>query len=416
MGSPASLRDFRFKVGTTFNTSMTNGADANGSWNTSATTTKLRIAGFDDTGLVQEGIPDETLQTRLYGRPAPYAGLRKGTLRVSPYLAGAETGLTAHPEAIWLNAMMGGCQLPTNARTATVTDGASSSNQNIALLSASTHAVVGMAVLCGVKGDGRGNGEVKVITGIDASGINIGSETVAAMDTGDTVRFSTTVFLDPDAATRYLDWFAIGAATADQRQGVGCAGTFTISGTAPGELPKIDTDLMVPEWRPVPSNERATISYAAPSGNEPAYDRSIGMLQIQQSDSDPARDLFQGGDYAVDPGLALEEVPDLAGINGVGGYCKTPGAARIEATVLTDEDMTGLYDDFTARTNKVVVLQFGHAAEKCAAFELQKCHLADAPVSATINNQSAVKVVFEADDDYTANGELQSSALRIHMF
>tara|TARA_Y100000310_G_scaffold206450_1_gene206863 strand:+ start:271 stop:1521 length:1251 start_codon:yes stop_codon:yes gene_type:complete len=416
MGSPASLRDFRFKVGGTFNTAFTNAADAAGGWNTSASILKLRIAGFDQTGLVREGLPDETIQTRMYGRPAPYAGLRKGTLRVSPYLAGAESGITAHPEAIWLNAMMGGCQLPTNARSATVTDGASTDIGNIAMISADTHAVVGQAVLCGVKGDGRGNGEVKIITGIDGAGINVTPETTLAMATGDTVVFSTTVYLDQDAAQKYIDFMAIGHATPDQRQGIGCGGTFTISGIAPGELPKVDTDLMVPEHRWVPSSERGTMSQAAPSGNEPAYDRSIGSLQIQQTDSTATRDLFQGGDFALDPGLALEEIPDLGGVNGVGGYCKVPGAARMEATVLAAEDMRGLVDDFQNRTTKAAIMQFGHAAERTAAFEFQKCHLADMPIDATINNQAGVKIVLEADDDYVSGSELQSSAVRVHMF
>jgi hypothetical protein len=78
--------------------------------------------------------------------------------------------------------------------------------------------------------------------------------------------------------------------------------------------------------------------------------------------------------------------------------------------------MRGLVDDFQNRTTKAAIMQFGHAAERTAAFEFQKCHLADMPIDATINNQAGVKIVLEADDDYVSGSELQSSAVRVHMF
>lgn len=414
MASPNSIREFRYKATTDFNTTFLNAA--NGSWDVGGAVVKLRIVGFDDSGLVREGLPNETMQTRIYGKPAPIPGLRKGSLKVSTYLGGAESDTTACPEATLVSKFMGGIINPSNTRAAVVEAGTMSA-RNVVLGSANTYVSVGMAALVGVKGDSRGNGEVKIVSSVDAGGITFATVCSGTPAAGDALVFGTTCYLDPTATQEYIDTLSIGHATADQRQTIGGSGTFGISGTGIGELPKLDVELMVADHRYVPANERSALDQVnTGSGNTPPFERGIGMLQIYDDDTTTTRQVFKGGEISFTPGLAVEAHPDLSGVNGVGGWQKMPGAATMEATLLFDEDMPGLVTNFENETSKAVVLQYGHTATKCVAIDMQKCHLTDLPVPKAINNLSGVAVKLEAGDDYSATGELASSAFRIHWF
>jgi len=416
MASPSSIREFRFRVGTTFNTTHANAANAT-HWGANATdVTKMRLVAFDDTGLVQDGLASEELITRLYGRPAPYPGLRVGSMKFSAYLCGAESNVDDSPEATLLSKMMGGIQAPTNARSAVVGASAEMTSVNAALGSANTYCSAGMGVLVGVKGDGRGAGEVKIVSSVDSEAIQFTSVCSGTPIATDALVFSTTIYLDQTATQNYFDTLAIGHATDDQRQTIGGAGTFGISGTGPGELPKIDVDLTVADHQYAPTGSRSSLAHGTdPDGNDPAHDRAIGMFQLGDTDS-TTRAVYAGGDFAVSPNVTVEGHPDLNGVNGIGGFQAMPGAPTLEATLLMDEDTEGLVSDFEDRTDKSVVLQYGHTATKCAAVEMPLCHLTALPVPATINNLSGVKISLEAQDDYTSDGELQSSPLRIHLF
>ena len=158
--SPSSIREVRYMKGTTCNVAFGNGAEA--LWNIlDGTATKLRVIAYDDTGLVQEGMPDETIQTRMHATPKTIAGLRTGTLKMTTYAGAAFSNLAEAPEMGLVSASMGGLQSATNARSTTASG--TGTTVNVLITSADTYCVAGQAALIGVKGDGRGGGEVKPV-------------------------------------------------------------------------------------------------------------------------------------------------------------------------------------------------------------------------------------------------------------
>lgn len=413
MGSPARLRELRVKVGTTFNTNHANAGGATG-WNVDYSTVhKLPIVAFDDSGLTRPGLEDETIQTRMHAKPASIPGLSKGALKFSTYLEGAHANV-GYPSSInVLRALCGGMATATNARSGTA--GGAVSTVNIAKTSVNTYVVAGQAVLCGVKGDARGGGEVKPINGVSVDHIGISIATSAAVDTADALTFSTTLYPDEDATQQYIDALAIGHATADQRQTVGGSGSFAVSGLGVGEAPKVDVELAVADHQWCPSGSRASLGHSTTAdAGKPAFDKSIGLVHIGDHGTS-TRTAYKCGDIAFNPGLTHEELPEPSGINGLGGFQHMPGVPTLELTVLMDED-AGLLDDFTNQTAKTVLVQLGHAPTKCVAIELPKAYLDEQPAAATLGNMRGLKLKFHGTEDFVSGNDLRSAAWRLHAF
>lgn len=408
------LKEFRFRATGTFGVNHLNAA-ADGMWNTSlANVHKLQVTALDDSGLEQPGIEDETIQTRKYASPPPIPGLARGTVKVTTYLPGAYANVDPTPEMNMAWAILGGHQGPTNARSTTA--GAAVDTTNIAGTSLNTYAVAGMMVLCGVKGDGRGGGEVKPINStVDGGHIGLAVATAAAVDTDDPLVFGTAVFPDEDATQQYIDGLIVGHGTANQRQFIGAKGELAFSGLGVGELPKMDTTLTPADWRWCPSDGRASFTQGtAAQGGEPAFNKAIGLVHIGDN-GDSTRTAFKCGEFSFNPGHVTDDVPEPSGINGLGAVETMPGAATLEVTVLVDED-AGLIDDFANQTAKTVIVQLGHTARRCVAFHFPKCYLAARPQPAALGNSAAMKLMFRCDESYVSGDDLQSAAWSIHQF
>jgi len=414
MASPLALREVRVKTGSTFRTEHQNAASSD--WNAvDGTATKLRVTVYDDSGLVQEGLEDESLQTRMHAKDAPYEGLRGGTIKLAGYLGGAHANVDWSVGAIIANALLGGCVNPTTARSTVVIAG-TITTLNIPYDASLANVVAGQAMLLGTRGDGRGGGEVKPIASVTANAAQLDVAAAVAPNAGDAIVFSTTAYLDEDVAQTYIDGLGIGHATADQRQWIGGAGGLSITGLVPGEAPVMETELMVGDHQYVPTGDRTTLSHAvSPQGNDPATERGLGMFQVSDHDS-TTRTLVKGGDITFESGVAVEAFPNHAGLNGLGGFQRIPGVPKMEFTLLYDEDMLGLRDDFTGQTAKLIIYQTGTSATQTAAIEFPKAYLAAAPVPAALGNVSGVKIAVHGTEDFVASDNLLSSAVRIHWF
>lgn len=417
MASPAKIRELRVRPVATFNSNFTNGGAS--TWNViDSNAYKLRVQEYDDSGLTREGIPDETLQTRMYAKPDPVPGLSKGKLKFS-FFAGSASGAnvnTAPTEAIIVNAFLGGILECMNYRRAVAGVNNDVNCINVGHGSANSFALNGHAVLVGKKGDGRGNGEVKPVVRSNTTHIVLGIACNAAPAAGDLLSVSTTTFIDETATQEYLDTYALGHATADHRQTIGGMGAIKLKDAGTGGLPKWEVDLAVADHRWCDTNSRSTMAHSnAPLGADPPFSKAIGMIQIGDFGSN-TRAVYKGGDIAFDPGIAYEEIPGAHGVNGMAGHQKVPGVPVAELTLLTDEDMPGLDDDFIAGTAKTIIMQFGHEAGRCMAVELPKAYLDAAPSSAALNNLHAVKLKFHGTEDYNSGSAVLSSAVRIHMF
>lgn len=410
----SSLRELRLRfLDATFSETFTNAAST--TWNTD-NSHKIRTVSIDDSGLSQEGIEDETLETRMYRKRANHPGLRKGTLKFDMYVDGAPSGTGQGVVGGLFEVAMGAVVNPTNARSSTVNG--TSTTTNIQLVSADTYCEPGQAVLIGAKGDGKGGGEVKIVTAVSALGASYYPACAGIPVTGDTVVFSSTAFLDEDAAQNYVDSLLIGDDSADQRQTVGGATTFSLEGLAAGELPKASFEITAADHQYVEaSGDRAAFNHdAAAAGSNPAHDRAIGLTHLGDAQA-TARTSRKVAGITITPNLVVLEHPEPGGVNGIGAYERAPGVPEIEMSLLHDQDMPGLAQDYNTGTAKSCILQYGHAATKTFAVDFPNCYVADLPTRDDEDGLTVSKIKLRANEDYSAgNTDLNRSAMRIHRF
>ena len=420
MASPTSVRELRYRVGTTLNTTHIAPSTV-ATWD-ATNSTKLRITSIDLSGLVYEGADDPTLESQVYrGRPK-VPTLRKGSIKFSMWGEGAESDLTANPVATLLSKLAGGLASPASTRTATAIT-AGSDADTIASTGVGAKVQVGQAVLCGVRGDGDGEAEVRIISAEATDSIDVAMNLQAAMITDAVAVISTTVFPDPTATQSYLDFVAIGLSAEDQMQTVGGMGTFTVEGLNPGELPKIGFEINVADWQEVASGSRATLAPStAPSGDAPAATRGLGGFFLGDASS-ATRTVFKVADVTFNPGLTYEAVPGMNGVNGIEGWQQVPSNPTLECTVLLEgnaDPLPGFYDDYVAGTAKQLIVQCGSTATKCMAIDMPYCVFDSAPARTSVGNLQGVKVVLRGlTQDLTSSTTAQylaKAAWRLHTF
>ncbi len=411
-----NIREMRYRDPSGFSTTFTNAASA--TW-APGTAIKLRVTAYDDSGLVFDASPDLQLRSSLYARAAPVPTLRRGSFSFSTYLGAAFGNVTPNPEATLLSKFMGGLSSP-SAKTDTCETGSTSTG-----IVCTGHGMsVGMAVLIGTRGDSAGNGEVRrIATVTNADHYVLEMALTGSPSSGHVIVNSHTVFLNASATVTPLDFLAIGQDTEDQRQMIGCMGGFAVESAEPGEVPQLKFDMThVGDHQWVPSNQRDQLEPTlASQGTYPPVDRGYGGLFLQDQNS-TTRTVYKSSGLSIPSFVTFADQPDRNGINGVGGYERLPPADGIMASfnLLLPQD-TGLYDDFannatsSGATQKQLLLQWGHTAQRCCAISLPKCHIASAPVTADVNGLRAVAVSVVADEG-TAGNALTDSAIAIHYF
>jgi hypothetical protein len=420
MASPASIRELRYRSGTTFNTTFI-AADTAATWSVT-NSTKLRVTSCDLSGLTYEADDDPTLESQLLRGRAKIPTLRKGVIKFGAWAEGGESTTAANPMATLLSKICGGIVNPATARTATALT-AGSDADTIASTGIGAKVQVGQALLCGVRGDGDGEAEVRVISAEATDAVNVSMNLQAAMVTNAVAVISTTVFPDPTATQSYLDFLAIGHSAEDQMQAVGGMGSFTVEGLNPGELPKFGFEINVADWQEVASGDRASLAPAtAPSGDPPAANRGLGGFFLGDASSN-TRTVFKVADVTFNPGVTYEAVPGMNGVNGIEGWQMVPSVPTLECTVLLEgstDPLPGFYDDFVAGTAKQCIVQCGSTATKCFAIDMPYCTFDGAPVRTTVGNLQAVKVNLRGlTQDLTAINTAQylaKAGWRIHFF
>ncbi len=420
MASPVSVRELRYRAGTTLNLTHT-APDTAATWDTT-NSTKLRIISCDLSGLTYDAEDDPTLESQfLRGRPK-VPTLRKGAIKFGMWAEGAESTITANPVATLLSKIAGGIASPVGSRTMTALT-AGSDADTIASTNIGAKVQVGQAVLLGVKGDGDGGGEVRIIEAEATDSINVAMALSGSMVTNGVIVISTTVFPDPTATQNYLDFVALGHSAEDQMQTIGGMGTFSVEGLNPGELPKIGFEINVADWQEVASGDRATLSPSVtPSGDLPASTRGLGAFLLGDASTN-TRTTFKVADVTFTPGVTYEALPGFNGINGIEGWQMVPSTPTLEATVLLEgstDPLPGFYDDFVAGTAKQLIVQCGSTAQKTFAIDMPYCVFDTVPIRTTIGNMQGVKVTLRGlTQDLTASNTAQYLAKapwRIHFF
>lgn len=365
------------------------------------------------------------VRTRMRGMGRGILGQRKGTFTVSFYL-----NSTAASDDVLdlLEVIFGGRHTPTQDSVAL---DASGTHTGSVLYAAGIESMLvpGCALLCGVRGDGRGNGEVIPVASESTNSVVLARATKSTMQDGDTVWISHSVYPDEDATQSYLQFALIGKDESGPSQ-INCVNcmatkvTFENLSHEAGQLPIVTLEISVGDWRHEPAATKTSLSHAtAPAGPLPAMDRSIGGFWFTLTGSAQVRGYMLGGEVSVDPGIAYVPLSDPSMANAIGGWSKVKGNAKYSIKAYTDRGSpkTPFPDlaptDFASDTHAFQVLaQYGHAADKCMAIDMPKTYLDKEPMETELNQLLAAMIEGHADETYTASNDLKSADIKIHFF
>ena len=407
---PDRIKELRMLIGETFNTTFTD-ADAAG-W-AADTAYKLGAVEVDASGVRHEGIVSEVIQGRLAGAPKNILGLKTGSIKVGMYAGRGSADTTAPMMATILQAVIGGLTSPDPKTDLCEADCTTTT------IKATAHGnVVGQCVLVGVRGDARGNGEVRRIATVDTNEYTLDMALSAAPNEGDAIVNSHTAYLDATQAQKYMDLLCIGYTAANQWQAIGCNGPFSIEGLGIGEIPRLVFDLMFGDYQRVGAGELDQLEPSQASlGLDAPANKALGGFFVQNYGV-TTRATFDGGEFSIDPAVMYEPVEDRNGVNGRGGLRKTGIRPAIEFVTHFSTDMPGLKDDWEAGTAKQLLWQFGCTAQNCFAISVPKFYLDEAPVDNPINNLEGVKIVGHAEEPTVSSPavELESASISFHWF
>jgi hypothetical protein len=408
--SPDAIGEFRYLVSNTMNLTHT-APDAAG-WDI-GTSVKLRVHNLDKSQLAYETVPDPSIQQRARERPANIETTYTTALSFDCYLEGANTNYqVTNPIELVISEIMGGVAQPASMRT----DAAEAGGDTVTLKAVAHGMLVGQAVLVGTRGDGKGGGQVCLIDSVaDVNTIGLAHATAVAAAATDAIVYGTTCYWNTDVA--YFDFLYVGrdSTSPDQFQTLGCVGNFTIE-TAEGGLPVAKFSFQGADWREVDTGDKETLDTStAMSGDGPAADRNIGGFYIQDHGT-TTRNTMQVANVMISANIEYAPIPDLNGVNGIGGFVKTVSAPTLEFDALYgDTDvMPGLEDDLHNGTAKQVLIQYGHAAANCVAVDFPMAYV-DSVVRTEVEGLAGVHVVMHGDEDTNATDRI-SSSMRVHTF
>lgn len=346
-----------------------------------------RVFDCDVSGLVEEIVEDNTLQTAWEGNPPPIEVRRVGSFKFKQWLEGgsATTTETTLMALLGSGACFGGLRDP-----AAISD-AAEADSTTTTIKATAHAMIANEmVLVGVRGDGGGDGRVGVVN--DASNANeytLQMALPAAPAALAVLKNGHTIYMD-HSVEQYIDVLFIGSHPGsgatdnpDQIQAIGCAASSIVfGGLAKGEKPFVEFTFMVSEWQWVNYADQATISHTtARAGADPVTNSAGGSLLIQD-DGTTTRNAVACDELSIEWPFNLVPVTDYNYSSCVGGFVKQPPAAGTGPTIKAKAywaklaDMPGLYDDSTGtKQAKQVLVQLGRVASGVVAWYMQKCYI-----------------------------------------
>jgi hypothetical protein len=409
-GSLASRQELRYFASTDLYESYT-AADAALWAYTNAIKVRL-VKEVDDSALITEALEDTTIQTRLRGGAAPLPGRNTGSLKFSTYLGAGNSGITVDPTTALLRDIMGNVASPT-AKTATVAAGSSTTTVNSTGLGAKV--VPGMGVLIGTRADGYGNGAVRPIQTEATDSVTLGMAAPGIPQADSTITLLQSIYFDEAASNKLFNFLWLSKAAAHQRQATGAVGGFSIEGLKAGEKPTLNFEFNVLDHQWVAESDRSSLTdNAAGTGNDPPAGKALGGLWIGAA-SGTSCTAYRAGSISINPNITWEPLEDPNGLNGIGGWLRLNGRPTFELVTPMDANMPGWKTAFEAGTEYKVLFQMGAVAQGVVAFYFRKSVLTADPVVTKLNNESAVKLAFQALDDYDATSEILSSAMVVYI-
>ena len=426
---PFALQEVRIRyAGSTYSDAFTalNAAGWVAAGGSPATIKARAVNGpIDVSGLTTPRLEDPSVRTRGRGRGIGITGKQSGSVSLQFFLNSSN----AQDDILQLlEYVFGGRQTPTANGVALTSAGVHTTSKIYATgITATLGAAAGMAVLCGTRGDGRGNGEAIPIVTAETDYLELARNTSAAMADGDYVWASHTVYPDMDATQNYFEVALIGddSTSPDQYNLIGCQATEVSIGQInleDGEMPVITLTVTPGRYRLEPAATKATISHTAPSGADPVA-LGIGGFWITDaySASAQARGYLLGGMMEVAPNIRHVPLQDPQRYNNIGGWRRAPGAATWAFTAYGDEGspdtpVNDHSDDFASDTHAhQVMMQFGHAADKCSAVAIDKSFLDREPYRTELNEMLAYRYEGHAEERATTT-DLIAADVKLHFF
>lgn len=375
--------------------------------------TAVRAVGDTVTlNLAQTEVARTELVDRLASRSASILTTKDGsTLEFSCYLSGL--GTAAGNGVAATQTGLGALLIAAGFAQTLGTGDAAEAGSTSTVINLTAHGfAVGAGVVVGARGDGRGDGEFRVITATTANSITLNMALKAAPNTGDVVYAMATYVPQDTTALNSYEFVLNGLDTSgDIWALLGCkCETITFANLNPGEVPTATFRWRVATWVRMGSVTNAP----AVSGFQDPVGIAHGGLYVQNVGTS-TRAVVHESAFTFDPGMAAQPVPSSAGpaqsavINWVRtaivptGSFSTPFAA----SYLTDHD---------ARTGQFIMRQNHHVAGRVTALECQRAYWEGGPpLRENINDQTYTTVRWRGDEGTTTTNNLTRAAFRVHL-
>ena len=396
-------------------------------WSPATTSTgceKLYTAALVDTsGLEDPRVPNVSVRQRLRGRAGGHRTVQRGSFQLSLWLncTSSTVGVVK-----LLNKVYGALVTP-----GTVTDALDSSGthtvQRLYASGIESIAAIGTAIKVGVKGDTRGDGQVRIVTATGTDYVDLSQDLPAAPADADVITYSHTIYPVESAATETLEFLILGEDENDQFNCIGCGVTaveIASLNVGDGELPIITFTIEPGRFRNEPDGSKATLNTTtAATGADPISDEGIALFTLADHGASFLGETytqFCGGKIDVKPNLVHARIPCPTGVNGVGGWRRVAGEAMFSFDALfgegTEDPMETLTADFTANTAKQMLYQVGASDDNCVAIDLQRTYLDKRPTSVDADPFKAVHLEGHADEGATTTNDLTRADHRLHFF
>ena len=365
----------------------------------------IRTVSVPTVTLAQDALEDTTTRQRLGVSYAPIIGLKnQSKLGFSTWMRGTGTAAGNATAALGKADLVEG-QLLWNAfggeslGTGTTVTGVGSTTTSIDGVDTSGISV-GQAVMI--------NGEVSVVATNSTNTITL-TRALSAAPSADDVIYASATYYPVEDITKTLQ-FQLKSGEDDWYKLLGCQSVITFADLNTNQIPKINYDFSVASWSAETSASLDLDSYT--KSNNPPIPGYASKLYVQDNGTTTINQVDTNS-LTINPGLAIEALMSVSGIQGMQGWRRQAIAPTVEMQVNTWSD--DYRDDFEAQTLKYIHYQIGSTAGSTVFIEIPAAYVSAMPQHVGVNSQHGVGVNFMAVESGSTFTDLARAAIKVHL-
>ena len=278
--------------------------------------------------------------------------------------------------------------------------------------------IVGQIGWCGVKGDGRGDGQAFVVGTDGAGSLTLLTNLPGAPTNGDVIYGGAHAYVNEAAASVAITSLRGRALTNNQNYAMRgqYPKSWSLAGTNPGEIPRVTATLGVSDWDPTAT----TLPSATAIDEFNAASCAGGSLFINNVGT-ATRAVYDARDFAINVALNTIALPGPGGnsalqrdVGAVRGPTMITVSFTLDAqTASATPTWEGLWDSDSQYYHLLWNANGAATGKRLAVYFPRLCIVDKKPVQFSRNGVNSIRVTMQAYTGATTTSELTLSAMRI---